>query len=184
MRDISDETTAWLPVEPAQLQDSKEAVFGVAQSRIINATFAYPHERGGRFNSPKRGAWYAGFDLVASQIEVAWHKTRALLDVGRLEESLAYDDCLADFGGAFHDVREDSNREKYLDPHSYSESQALAESLIEQGSSGIIYPSVRHDGGNCIVCFRPALVGNVRKSARYRFIWSGSVVPSIEVEDT
>ena len=148
MRDISNEATAWLPVEPAQLQDGKEAVFGVAHSRIINATFAFPHERGGRFNSSKRGAWYARFDLVTSQIEVAWHKTRALLDIGRLEESLAYDDYLADFGGAFHGIREDSNRDKYLDPHSYSESQAMAESLIEQGASGIIYPSVRHDGGN------------------------------------
>ena len=110
MRDISDEATAWLPVESVPLLDSNEAVFGVAHSRIINAAFAYPHERGGRFNSPERGAWYAGFDLVTPQIEVGWHKTRALLDVGRLEESVAYDDYLADFGGEFHDIREDSNR--------------------------------------------------------------------------
>ena len=155
-----------------------------AHSRIINATFAGKHNQGGRFNSSKRGAWYAGFELETSQAEVVWHLSRDLLEIGRLEESVAYDDYLADFGGEFHDIREDSNRGKYLDPHSYAESQAQAESLIEHGSSGIIYPSVRHDGGNCIVCFRPALVGNVRKSARYRCTWSGSVVPSIEVEET
>ena len=122
--------------------------------------------------------------METSQAEVVWHLSRDLLEIGRLEESVAYDDYLADFGGEFHDIREDSNREKYLDPRSYVESQALAESLLEQGSSGIIYPSVRHDGGVCIACFRPALVGNVRKSASYRFTWSGSIIPRIEIEDT
>ena len=121
--------------------------------------------------------------METSQAEVVWHLSRDLLEIGRFEESVAYDDYLADFGGEFHDIREDSNRQKYLDPHNYAESQALAESLIERGSSGIIYPSVRHDGGNCIVCFRRVLVGNVRNSARYRFTWSGTVVPRIEVEE-
>jgi RES domain len=31
------------------------------------------------------------------------------------------------------------------------------------GSAGVVYPSVRQSGGTCIVCFRPALVNNVRK---------------------
>jgi hypothetical protein len=28
--------------------------------------------------------------------------------------------------------------------------------------SGLLYPSVRHRGGTCLACFRPALVVNVR----------------------
>ena len=58
----------------------------------------------------------------------------------------------------------------------------LAETLLGERASGIIYPSVRHNDGVCLACFRPALVGNVRKSARYRFTWTGSPEPEIEFE--
>jgi hypothetical protein len=34
------------------------------------------------------------------------------------------------------------------------------------GSAGVVYPSVRQSGGTCIVCFRPALVNNVRKGGQ------------------
>ena len=44
--------------------------------------------------------------------------------------------------------------------------------LLESGSLGIIYPVVRRDGGTCIACFRPSVVANVRKSTRYRLIWT------------
>ena len=43
-------------------------------------------------------------------------------------------------------------------------SQQLAEDLLTAGSLGVVYPSVRHDGGTCVACFRPALVMNVRKA--------------------
>jgi hypothetical protein len=45
---------------------------------------------------------------------------------------------------------------------------------------GIIYPSVRRDGGTNLVCFRPALVGNVRKGQAFRLTWSGSPEPRVE----
>lgn len=43
--------------------------------------------------------------------------------------------------------------------------------LVAEQSLGVIYPSVRHDGGTCIACFRPALVMNVRRDATFRFTW-------------
>jgi hypothetical protein len=45
---------------------------------------------------------------------------------------------------------------------------------------GIIYPSVRHSGGTNLACFRPALVGNVRKGQAYRLTWEGSPTPSVD----
>ena len=57
---------------------------------------------------------------------------------------------------------------------------ALAAELLEQGSMGIIYPSVRRPEGTNLACFRPALVGNVRKGVAYRLTWEGSPQPRIE----
>jgi hypothetical protein len=51
-------------------------------------------------------------------------------------------------------------------------SQQLAVELLELGSLSVIYPSVRRAGGTCIACFLPSVVGNVRKSMRYRLIWT------------
>ena len=61
-------------------------------------------------------------------------------------------------------------------------SQLLAERLLREGALGVVYPSVRHDGGTCVACFRPALVMNVRKGRTYRFTWEGTPVPTVTVE--
>ena len=82
---------------------------GVSRSAIINAAFAHAKPQGGRFNLPNRGAWYAGFALETSKAEIAWRKSLYLHEIDRTEESVAYDDCLADFGGVFHDMRADPN---------------------------------------------------------------------------
>lgn len=40
-------------------------------------------------------------------------------------------------------------------------------------------PSVRHTGGTCLACLRPALVTNVRRDATYRFTFSGAAAPAV-----
>jgi RES domain-containing protein len=156
-----------------------ELVFGVPCSRIVNAAFTHAHPLGSRFNSPERGAWYAAFEIQTAQAEVAFHKSVDLAEIGRFEDEVTLDDYLADFSASFHDLRNNHASAACLDPDSYMASQALAEHLLQIGSLGIAYPSVRHVDGTCLACFRPALVMNVRKDATYRFTWSGDTVPSI-----
>lgn len=161
-----------------------ELVFSVPSYRIINAAFTHAHPLGSRFNGPDRGAWYAGFALETSQAEVAWHKSLELAEIDWLNESVTYDDYLADFGGEYHDIRGDDNFSDCLSADSYVASQGLADRLLAEDSPGVIYPSVRHAGGDCLACFRPALVGNVRKHARYRFTWTGKPEPEVELEES
>jgi hypothetical protein len=144
-----------------------ELVFGVSYSHIVNAAFTHARPFGSRFNGPQRGAWYAGFSLETAGIEVAFHKAQELREIGWQEkETFLYSDFLADFRGEFHDIRGNHRFAKCLDRNSYVSSQHLAEQLLEKGSAGIIYPSVRHKEGTCIACFRPPLVNNVRKGTQ------------------
>lgn len=53
-------------------------------------------------------------------------------------------------------------------PACYGPSQALAATLLYAGSAGIVFPSVRHAGGTCVACFRPALVSHPRRGRAYR----------------
>jgi len=156
-----------------------ELVFGLPYCRIVNAAFTHPHPLGSRFNGPERGAWYAAFELRTAQAEVAFHKTLELAEIGRFVDDVTLDDYPADFSAELHDVRNAPAFRNCLDPKSYVNSQALADRLLEAGSLGVVYPSVRRPGGTCLACFRPALVMNVRKGATWRFIWSGDPTPTI-----
>jgi hypothetical protein len=158
----------------------RELVFGIPYYRIVNAAFCHAHPLGSRFNGPDRGAWYAGFELETAQAEVAYHKWRELLEVNWLHEELTFDDYLADFSAEFHDLR-GGKFDKCLDPQSYIASQELAEQLLQTGSLGVVYPSVRHRNGTCLACFRPPLVANVRKGRGYIFRWDGRSEPTIAV---
>jgi hypothetical protein len=149
-----------------------ELLYGVPEAHIVNAAFTHPGPFGGRFNDSRRGAWYAGVELDTSIHEVAFHKRRFLKD-GRIPErpSFDYADFLADFSSRFHFL-DDAECQQCLQPEPipqcYGPSQTLANSLLYSGSGGIVYPSVRHAGGTCIACFRPALVFHPHRGKLYR----------------
>lgn len=159
-----------------------ELVFGVPNWRIVNAAFVHARPEGSRFNGPDRGAWYCAFEIETALAEIGFHKTVEYEEIGRFDDSVTYEAFLADFTHEFHDLRDDPRFARCLDPASYVASQRLAERLLERGSIGIVYPSVRRAGGTNLACFRPAVVGNVRRGEAWRFTWSGSREPVIERE--
>jgi hypothetical protein len=164
--------------------DPRELVFGRAGYTFINAAFTHTRPRGNRFNDEDRGAWYCAFDLETSIREVSYHLTRELEAIGRFENATDYAELIADFYGAFHDLRAvDRTKEQALhsDPSvAYPAGQALAKQLrAEAVCNGIVYPSARWDNGTCLVAFRPDLVQNMRQGGIWRLEWQGSPTPSV-----
>jgi hypothetical protein len=157
-----------------------ELVFGVPNFRMINAAFTYARPEGSRFNNDERGAWYCAFDIDTALSEIIFHKTVEYAEIRRFDDSVRYQNLLADFNSSFHDLRGAKSFAKCLAPDSYIASQRLASQLLEQGSLGIIYPSVRHAGGTNLACFRPALVGNVRRGKAYELTWTGTPQPKVK----
>lgn len=158
-----------------------ELVFGLPNFRIVNAAYTYARPEGSRFNDGARGAWYCAFDAATALAEVSFHKTVEYQEIDRFDDSVTYQALLADFNAPFHDIRGAERFHDCLDPGSYVASQELANTLLEAGSMGIVYPSVRARSGTNLACFRPALVGNVRKAQVYRLTWAGSPTPSVEL---
>lgn len=144
-----------------------ELVSGFPLAHIVNASFTHAHSAGARFNVAGRGAWYAAFDFDTAQAEVALHRALELQEISWQEEEISpYIDYLADFRAEFHDIRDDTHFANCLKPDSYVESQMLGQALLQNGSAGIVYPSVRRAEGACLACFRPPLVLNVREGAK------------------
>jgi len=158
----------------------EELVYYVPNYRSINAAFTYARPEGSRFNGGDRGAWYCAFEHETALAEVIFHKTVEYAEIDRFDDSVSYQAMLSDFSAQFHDISGLPEYEACLDPGSYRASQRLARDLLAEGATGIIYPSVRREGGTNLACFRPALVGNVRKGAAYRLTWQGSPTPQVE----
>ncbi len=143
----------------------------------VNAAFTYTRATGNRFNTGARGAWYCAWNVLVSVAEVAWHRTRELGFTGSYQDSARYVELLADFIGSFDDMTDEPQHPAlHPDPAlGYPEGQALAEHLRRAGSRGLIYPSARAPaGGNCLVCFDPSAIQNVRPGASWSLIWNGS----------
>jgi len=157
-----------------------ELVSGFPLAHIVNASFTHAAVAGGRFNGAGRGAWYAAFEMQTAQTEVAFHRAAELQEINwQAEEVSPYIDYLADFRHEFHDLRAAQDFADCMDPNSYVASQALGQQLLLNGSAGIVYPSVRRKDGDCIVCFRPPLVLNVRKGPRVTISFADAEIRDI-----
>jgi RES domain len=155
-----------------------ELVYGIPNAHIVNAAFCYTSEAGARFSDHTRGAWYAAAELKTSIREVAYHRAKHLGEIivpnlpGEKPDtdSSTYDDWQSDFRTTFHELSPPEDYAGCLQsepvPECYAAGQQLARKLIEQGSNGILYPSVRRTGHLCLACFRPALVYNPRREKR------------------
>ena len=159
----------------------QEFVYGLPYAAFVNASFAYskPLEPN-RFNA-LRGAWYAALEVTTCMREVAYHMADFLAKSGALKGVVEYAEMFASMAGEFVDLRRTPSHPS-LDPEpalGYPAGNALADAARAQGVNGIVYPSVRHAGGTCIVALWPHAVQSVAPGAVYRFEWSGSPEPAI-----
>ncbi len=163
-----------------------ELVHGVPHARFINASFAYAKPRAPtRFSPADRGAWYAALAVETCIAEVGFHLTRALADTGDFHAVVEYGEMLASMAGLFVDLRQ-APAHASLDPHpaaGYPAGNAVAAAARAAGYNGIIYPSVRHAGGTCIVALWPNVVQSVVQGGVHRLIWSGTPDFSVEAAE-
>jgi hypothetical protein len=158
----------------------EEWVVGTAMASVVMAAFCHPHPRGARFSTAERGAWYAARSVETALAESIFHRTNELAEVGSFETRMQMRLYHAEVDAAFHDLRGQRRRfASAYDPGSYTASQQLARELLAAGANGIVYDSVRHEGGECLACFRPALVRNVRVAAHYEYVWEGLREPRV-----
>ena len=147
----------------------------------VNAAFLYTRAGGNRFNDDRRGAWYSAFDDLTALAEVGFHRTRELGFARHYHDEACYQALLADFIGPFPDLRGVAPPPApwpdclHDDPETgYPAGQRLALALRGDGHAGLLYPSVRQKGGECLVAFVPQIVLNVRPGAKWWMRWDGS----------
>lgn len=160
---------------------ANEFVFGVPHAAFINASFAYAKPRApNQFNGTDRGAWYAALAVETCLQEVIFHMTEFLEAAGDFNAVVAYAEMFASLAGEFVDLRKATPPPDCLHPRKdigYPAGNALADATRARGLNGIIYPSVRHAGGTCIVALWPHAVQSVAQGEVFRVTWAGARMP-------
>lgn len=155
---------------------------GTPGHSFINASFTHPSPYGNRFNGPRRGAWYAGFEVETSLAEITYHLTRELVATGRLETSVDYAELIADFSGSYEDLRgveADHPCAAEDIAIAYPAGQAIAADVVTSGGLGIVYRSARHPGGTCLVALRPRAIEHFVQGGLWRLTWEGEETPRV-----
>ena len=148
---------------------------------LIMAPYAYLRPGGSRFSDGTYGVYYAGRDLKSAVDETIFH-TEKFAREGRMP-AVAFEKQVleARISGSFHDLRKEPPDKKILSPDTYAASQSFALTVRHQEkSSGIVYPSVRSAGGECIAVFLPRLISNCRRTLHLAYLWDGVRVTGVQ----
>jgi RES domain-containing protein len=134
-------------------------VFGRANASVIMAAFLHASPTGARFNGPDLGAWYCSLRTVTAIAEIAHHLRREATNVGWREMRGQYRCYGAGVAGNYVDIRGQRQRlAEIYDPASWAASQVYGERLRAEGEDGIVYDSLRHEGGANVVAYDPRQV--------------------------
>jgi len=113
----------------------------------------------GRFHSGRQGAYYAADRFETAVAETTFHRS----NIYRATEEepgwfSQFRELVGSLDASLVDLQDKAVYADELDANSYTASQALANTLRQQGRDGVIYPSVRDPSGTCIAAFWPDVV--------------------------
>ena len=147
----------------------------------IMAAFTHLNPEGSRFSDGSYGVYYCAQKLETALSEVRYHQERFLRRTREGPLRLELRLYLADLDARLVDVR---RLVEYHRPDDYGPSRKLGGALRAEGREGVLYRSVRYEGGLCAAVFRPRLLRNCRQSKHYAFHFDGRNVTAIDELET
>lgn len=146
----------------------------------IMAAFTHLNPQGSRFSDGSFGVFYAGLTIDTAIAETRHHRVKFLAATDEPAQEIDMRVYAVDLTASLHDIRGHAGTNAQLyDPDSYVHSQGLAAELREAGSDGILYRSVRHEGGECAAAFRPRLLANCRQERHLCYVWDGETIGTV-----
>jgi RES domain-containing protein len=144
------------------------------------AALTHLHPDGGRFTDRNFGAFYAAKDLATAVAETRFHRERFLRRTDEPPQEIDMRAYVARLDGYLHDLRGHQMAQPELfAPDSYAAGQQLGRELRESGSNGLIYPSVRHDGGTCVAVYRPRCLTRCVQERHLAYRWNGERITEV-----
>jgi RES domain-containing protein len=146
-----------------------------ANASWVMAPFTHINKRGSRFSDGTFGVYYAAEQLETAIRETAYHFARFAEDASDPARREDMRVLLGAVDRTFEDVSQldEATKVKVLDIASYAVSQPYGRHCRDAGCEGLAYPSVRHEGGQCIAAFWPNSVGIPIQERHLQYEWDG-----------
>jgi hypothetical protein len=136
-------------------------------------------DRPSRFSAGAFGVLYAAEGFETALLETIHHHALFMRATRQPAGwTSQFREILLAVSARLADLRQ-SPADAALDPDDYRPGQALGAALKAAGSDGLVYPSVRRAGGECVALFYPDLAGNVRQGRHLDYHWNGERVDYI-----
>lgn len=141
----------------------------------VMAPFTHVNRNGSRFSDGSYGVYYAARTLQTAIKETGYHFARFAADSSDPPRREDMRVLLGSITATLHDVAklDDKTKRLILDRESYAHSRPFAGHLRDTGSDGIVYPSVRDEGGLCIAAFWPDVAGVPVQERHLQYEWDG-----------
>lgn len=158
------------------LVPKEERVSGPGAS-VVMAAFTHIGNPS-RFSDGGYGVYYAARSLETAVRETAYHRARFLAATNEAPGEIDMRAYVGKVKEPMKDIR--TPRFKALhDPDDYSASQAFGKQHREQGDWGLVFNSVRHEGGECIAVFRPKAVSLPVAGSALGYVWDGARITHV-----
>ena len=146
----------------------------------IMAAFTHLNPQGDRFTDGSYGVFYAALSLDTAVAETRYHRANFLAATQEPAQELDMRVYAVDLTASLHDIRGEAPEfSAFYHAEHYGASQQLALTLRGQGSDGIVYHSVRQQGGECAAIFRPRLLSHCRQERHLCYVWDGQAIKNI-----
>ena len=156
-------------------------VHGRPNASIVMAAFLHVPPGGNRFNGPDLGAWYAAAAFATAAAEVAHHLRREAVATGAKLMRRQFRTYQTQLEGEYLDIRgERDARPEAYDLTSYARSRVFGETIRAGGGHGLIWDSLRHLGGICVVAYKPRAILDILQTEHVE-ITVTTHLPRIEV---
>ncbi|GAB0115889.1 RES family NAD+ phosphorylase [Acidisoma sp. C75] len=155
----------------------EERVSGPGASYVM-AAFTHINRQGSRFGDGSFGVYYAADTLATAIAETVYHFETLARDSEDPPRSEDFRALVGPVDAAFEDVAAlpEAERRAVLDPERYAAAQAYGRALREEGANGVVYPSVRRPGAECIGAFRASAIGIPHQERHLKYRWNGARV--------
>lgn len=147
---------------------------------VIMAPFTHLNPEGSRFSDGSFGVFYTARELDTAIAETVHHRKRFLRATMQPGMELDMRVYLVDLAGSLHDLRgQQSVFPLVYRDDGYRAGQNLARELRGAASNGVVYHSLRNEGGECAGVFRPRLLSNCRQGRHLCYVWDGQEIVDI-----
>ncbi len=143
-------------------------------SSLIMAAFTHLNPLGSRFSDGSYGVYYAAESLITAVAEVSHHRAKFLSQTQ--EPAIDFDMrwVQAKLACPLHELRGTQRAlPDIYNPDSYAHSQRFGRALRDKASMGLIYDSVRRDGGECVALFKPKALSRASAKGHIGMHWNG-----------